>query len=150
VAWWVVSCSPKASPWSAVTITSARSPTPGEIRHLLFCTGKIYYELADAVARANHPDLAIARIEELYPFPAEEILELVSHYRALEEVVWVQEEPRNMGALSYIGPLLRGVVPRGIHLKHVARPERASPAEGRNKNHGIAQDRIVQEALEGA
>jgi 2-oxoglutarate dehydrogenase E1 component len=123
---------------------------PGEIRRLLFCTGKIYYELADAVARANHPDLAIARIEELYPFPAEEILELVSHYRALEEVVWVQEEPRNMGALSYIGPLLRGVVPRGIHLKHVARPERASPAEGRNKNHGLAQDRIVQEALEEA
>jgi 2-oxoglutarate dehydrogenase E1 component len=121
----------------------------GEILRLLFCTGKVYYDLAGADTRRNHPDLAIARIEELYPFPADEITELLSRYPAIREVVWVQEEPRNMGALSYIGPLLRGVVPRGIHLKHVARPERASPAEGRNKNHKIAQDRIVQEALEG-
>jgi 2-oxoglutarate dehydrogenase E1 component len=109
----------------------------------------VYYDLAGADGRANRPDLAIARIEELYPFPAEAVVELLSHYPEVREVVWVQEEPRNMGALSYIGPLLRGVVPRAIHLNHVARPERASTAEGRNRNHRIAQDKIILEALEG-
>jgi len=122
---------------------------PGAVRRLLFCTGKVYYDLAGADGRANRPELSIARIEELYPFPAEAVSELLSHYPGLQEVVWVQEEPRNMGALSYIGPLLRGVVPRAIHLKHVARPERASPAEGRNRNHRVAQDKIILEALEG-
>jgi 2-oxoglutarate dehydrogenase E1 component len=91
--------------------------------------------------------VAVARVEELYPFPGDPLGELVASYPKLGEVIWAQEEPTNMGALSYIGPRLRGVVHRKIHLTPVARPDRASPAEGKHRDHLEAQRRIVEEAL---
>ena len=66
------------------------------------------------------------------------------------EVVWAQEEPRNMGAVAYVGPRLRNVVPREVKLSHVARPERASPAEGKNIGHVVEQARVVREVLNPA
>jgi 2-oxoglutarate dehydrogenase complex dehydrogenase (E1) component-like enzyme len=62
-------------------------------------------------------------------------------------VVWVQEEPRNMGALAFVGPRLRTVVPREVKLDYVTRPERASPAEGKHIDHLVDQARIIREAL---
>ena len=72
---------------------------------------------------------------------------LVRSFPNLEKVVWAQEEPKNQGALFYIGPRLRAVVPRNIPLKPVARPDRASPAEGKAQDHLKEQKRIVEEAL---
>jgi 2-oxoglutarate dehydrogenase E1 component len=72
---------------------------------------------------------------------------LVGSFPNLKEIVWVQEEPMNQGALSYIGPRLRAVVPRKIPMRHAARPDRASPAEGKNQDHVNEQRRIVEEAL---
>jgi len=118
-----------------------------QVKRLILCSGKVYYDLITADARAEVADLSIARVEELYPFPAGEIAALLQEYPLLEEVVWVQEEPRNMGALSYLGPRLRTAVPRQIRLRHVARPERASPAEGKNRNHRTSQERVIMEAL---
>ncbi|MDX1567691.1 MAG: hypothetical protein R3223_07810, partial [Longimicrobiales bacterium] len=89
----------------------------------------------------------LARVEELYPFPGERIHELVTSYPDLEEVVWAQEEPMNMGALSYVGPRLRGAVPRSLPLRHVSRPERASPAVGKSWEHKAEQARIVRDAF---
>jgi 2-oxoglutarate dehydrogenase E1 component len=118
-----------------------------EVTRLVLCSGKIYYDLLTAPARKELPHVAIGRVEQLYPFPAGAVEELVARYPKLEEVVWTQEEPRNMGALLYIGPRLRAAVPREIHLRHVSRPDRASPAEGRARNHEARQRRLVAEAL---
>jgi 2-oxoglutarate dehydrogenase E1 component len=119
----------------------------GDITRLLLCTGKIYYDLQAHTARAAATDVAIGRIEELYPFPFAALEALISGYPKLQEVVWVQEEPRNMGALTFVGPRLRTTVPRQVPLRHVARPERASTAEGKHSDHQKEQERIVKEAL---
>ena len=120
---------------------------PGEIHRLVLCSGKVFYDLETHPKRASRPDVAVARIEELYPFPAKALRELVASFPNLREVVWAQEEPTNMGGLFFIGPRLRAVVPRTIPLKPVARPERASPAEGSSREHQKAQMQIVEAAL---
>src|SRR6185295_2441334 len=107
--------------------------------------GKIYYDLQAHASRADAKDVAIGRIEELYPFPFGAVESLVSAYPSLQEVMWVQEEPRNMGALTFVGPRLRTTVPREIPMRHVARPERASTAEGKHSDHLKEQERIVKE-----
>ena len=117
------------------------------VRRLIFCSGKVYYDLAGADERAEAKDTAIVRVETLYPFPAEEIRALHGHYPKVETAIWTQEEPLNMGALTYILPRLRGVLPREVRLLHVSRPERASPAEGNPRNHAIAQRDVVARAL---
>ena len=91
--------------------------------------------------------MAIGRVELLYPFPAAELAELVRRYPKLREVVWVQEEPRNMGARKFVLPKLRDLTPPAIAIKDVSRPERASPAEGYPAAHQAEQASIVREAL---
>jgi len=118
-----------------------------EIRRLVLCSGKIYYDIQGLKRRDEAAMTAVGRVEELYPFPETALAQLVSGYPNLEEVIWTQEEPRNMGALLYVGPRLRSVVPREIRLRHVSRPERASPAEGNARDHVREQSRIVHEAL---
>lgn len=119
----------------------------GAVTRLVLCSGKIFYDLAESEFREGARHVAIARLEELYPFPARETQQLVARYPNLTEVVWVQEEPRNMGGLAFVGPRLRVVVPREIKLDYVTRPERASPAEGRHIDHVVDQARVVREAL---
>jgi 2-oxoglutarate dehydrogenase E1 component len=120
---------------------------PQSITRLVLCAGKIYYDIQGHERRSEAADTAVARQELLYPFPAEALQETLAGYVNLKEVVWTQEEPRNMGALTFVGPRLRGVVPRRVPLSYVARPERASPAEGKAKEHGAQQDKLVLEAL---
>ena len=117
------------------------------VTRLVLCTGKVYYDLAASDERAAAAHVAVARVEQLYPFPGDEIEELVRRYPNLEEAIWTQEEPRNMGALSYIGPRLRAAVPRTVPLRYLARPEWASPAEGKASDHATEQRRIIQEAF---
>ena len=117
------------------------------VRRLILCSGKVYYDLAGAEERAGAEDAAIVRVETLYPFPAREIRELHERYRNVQAVIWAQEEPMNMGALTYILPRLRAVLPREVRLLHVSRPERASPAEGNPRNHAGAQREVVAQAL---
>ena len=117
------------------------------VKRLIVCTGKIYYDLDAHDARTGAEDVALARIEEIYPFPSGDLETVVASYPALAEVVWTQEEPRNMGALTFVGPRLRAIVPRALPLRYVARPERASPAEGKPGDHNREQQRIVREAL---
>ena len=117
------------------------------VTRLVLCSGKLFYDLAGSELREGARNIAIARLEELYPFPASETQQLVARYPNLDEVVWVQEEPRNMGALAFVGPRLRTVVPREVKLDHVTRPERASPAEGKHIGHLVEQARVVREAL---
>jgi 2-oxoglutarate dehydrogenase E1 component len=126
---------------------SAAGARADEVTRLVLCSGKIYYDLEAHPQRADLQQLAIARVEELFPFPARAIEETVSTFPRLAGVVWAQEEPMNQGALSFLGPRLRAVVPRRIPLSYAARPNRASPAEGKSKDHLAEQQRIVEEAL---
>ncbi|MCH8811063.1 MAG: 2-oxoglutarate dehydrogenase E1 component [Gemmatimonadetes bacterium] len=117
------------------------------VTRLILCSGKLFYDLAGSDLREGARNIAIARLEELYPFPSSETQQLVARYPNLQEVVWVQEEPRNMGALAFVGPRLRTVVPREVKLDYVSRPEHASPAEGRHIDHVVEQARVIREAL---
>ena len=111
------------------------------ITRLVFCSGKIYYDLA--ARRAPH--VAIVRVEELYPWPGTQIAEIVDLYPAIEEVVWAQEEPKNNGAWSYAAPRLRVSTGNALTTRYVGRPDRASPAEGYAEAHKKEQERIVTE-----
>ena len=111
----------------------------------MLCSGKVYYDLLTARGAAS--PVAIARLELLYPFPAIAIGELLTRYPALQEIVWVQEEPRNMGPQKFMLPQLRELVPPAITLQAIARPERSSPAEGYPAAHQVEQARIVAAAF---
>ncbi|HLZ44083.1 MAG TPA: multifunctional oxoglutarate decarboxylase/oxoglutarate dehydrogenase thiamine pyrophosphate-binding subunit/dihydrolipoyllysine-residue succinyltransferase subunit [Gemmatimonadales bacterium] len=119
---------------------------PEKVTRLLLCSGKIYYDIIASPRRAEAPHVKIGRVELLYPFPAAEIGEYLSRYPNLKEVVWVQEEPRNMGARKFVLPKIRDVLSRGAALLDVSRPERSSPAEGYPTAHKIEQERIVAAA----
>jgi 2-oxoglutarate decarboxylase len=120
---------------------------PGQVKRLILCTGKIYYELETHEARQDNPAVAIGRVELLYPFPQSEILALAESYPNLEEVVWVQEEPRNMGARAHMGPRLMQILPRHLRYGYIGRPERAASGEGYPVAHAAEQNRIISTAL---
>ena len=122
-------------------------PSLDQVTRLLLCSGKIYYDLTASPRRAATPHVAIGRVELLYPFPSEEIGQYLARYRNLKEIVWVQEEPRNMGARKFVLPKSRDVTPETIPLRDVSRPERSSPAEGYPAAHKAEQDHIVNAAL---
>jgi 2-oxoglutarate dehydrogenase E1 component len=112
-----------------------------DVTRLVFCTGKIYYDLA--ARRGAH--VALVRIEELYPWPGTQVAQIVDAYPSIEEVVWAQEEPKNMGAWSYAAPRLRVSTGNALLMRYVGRPDRASPAEGYAEAHKVEQERIVTE-----
>ena len=117
------------------------SQTRKTVTRLVFCTGKIYYDLAPKRA----PHVAIVRIEELYPWPGTQVAQIVDLYPAIEEVVWAQEEPKNQGAWSFVAPRLRMSTGNALLTRYVGRPDRASPAEGYAESHKKEQERIVAE-----
>jgi multifunctional 2-oxoglutarate metabolism enzyme len=121
-----------------------------KVTRLILCTGKIYYDLVGHQSRAGNETVAVGRIELLYPFPEGQILELVESYPNLREVVWVQEEPRNMGARAFMSPRLMQILPEHLAFGYIGRPERASPGEGYPAAHVGEQNRIVSTALNPA
>jgi 2-oxoglutarate dehydrogenase E1 component len=119
-----------------------------DVSRLILCSGKVYYDLIGNERYEASSNVAIARIEELYPLPEAELTELLGGYPALDEIVWVQEEPENMGAWRYLEPHLRRLAGAGISVRYIGRPERSSPAEGYTQTHEAAQLRITREAFE--
>jgi 2-oxoglutarate decarboxylase len=119
-----------------------------EVTRLLLCTGKVYYDLVGHPDRPSHTGLAVGRVELLYPFPEGQILALMRRYPNLREVVWVQEEPRNVGARAHMFPRLMQIMPEDIRFGFIGRPERASPGEGYPAAHIAEQNRIVTTAID--
>ena len=113
------------------------------------CSGKIYYEILAEAEKVTGPRPAVVRVEQLYTFPAVEMREILGRYGDLHDLVWVQEEPRNMGGWRYLEEKIRDVMPGGVTLRYAGRPERASPAEGYHAAHVAEQRRIIGEALTG-
>ncbi len=127
----------------------AEPRVPNEkVTRLILCSGKVYYDLVGDEMRQGNKGVAIGRIELLYPFPQGQILELVGSYPNLREVVWLQEEPRNMGARAHMSPRLMQILPRELKFGYIGRPERASTAEGYPAAHAMEQRRIVTTALD--
>jgi 2-oxoglutarate decarboxylase len=118
------------------------------VTRLVLCTGKVYYDLVGHPDRPQHDGLAVGRVELLYPFPEGQILELMGRYPQLEEVVWVQEEPRNMGPRAHMFPRLMQIMPDRMSFGYIGRPERASPGEGYPAAHIAEQSRIVTTAID--
>ena len=121
-----------------------RTEARDQVKRVVFCTGKIYYDL---LAGGPPPEIALIRVEELYPWPHEEVTRIVDAYPNVSEVVWAQEEPKNMGAWTYVAPLLRVSTGDALITRYIGRPERASPSEGYAAAHSAEQKRIVSSVL---
>lgn len=131
---------------------------PEDVTRLILCSGKVYVDLMSKQQRNGKPALpqsvAVARVEELYPFPSLDLDALLGTYLNVHELVWLQEEPANMGPWNYIRPKLRELISnvkpaRNITILYCGRPESASTAEGSHMQHEVEQDRILHEVLHG-
>jgi 2-oxoglutarate dehydrogenase E1 component len=129
------------------------SPADRErVRRLVICSGKLYYDIVGHEARAHASAVAVARLEQLYPFPVDAVAQLVASYPAVESIVWAQEEPQNMGPWRSLRHRLEeaariGSRSRVLGVGYVGRQWRASPSEGYPTTHQREQDRIVRAAL---
>jgi 2-oxoglutarate dehydrogenase E1 component len=118
---------------------------PSAIRRLVFCTGKVYYDLIKQRRETSATHVAIIRVEQLYPLHRDLLLETIAPYSKDAEWVWCQEEPENMGAWSYIRPLLEELGDRRV--RYAGRDAGASPAVGAKKLHVLEQNKLMEEAL---
>jgi 2-oxoglutarate dehydrogenase E1 component len=117
----------------------------GAVKRVVLCTGKVYYDMLAALPEGS-TDTAIVRIEMLYPFPATELTAVLARYTGATEIVWAQEEPKNMGAWLFVEPRIREAA-GDRPLRYAGRPMRASPAEGYANVHEAEQKRLVADAL---
>jgi len=119
------------------------------VRALVLCSGRVYYDLQLHERRAAAEQVAIARVEMLHPFPVSGVERLMASYPRLERLIWVQEEPSNMGAWPHVA-LHLGKLEQGPRIEYIGRSRRASPSEGYAGSHRMEQERIVSEALAAA
>jgi 2-oxoglutarate dehydrogenase E1 component len=121
---------------------------PARVRRVIMTSGKLYYDLLKAREEKHADHVALVRVEQLYPWPVDALQAALSRYVPLAELVWAQEEPRNMGAWRFVRErFLDGDVGGGRPLLYVGRPASASPAPGSHKAHVLEQDAIVDAAL---
>ena len=119
------------------------------VKKVVFCTGKIFYDLNDAKEKSGADDIAIVRLEQLYPFPIKQVNEVLLKYKNAKEYCWVQEEPENMGAWAFIIRMfMKHIETQGIQLKYIGRSEGASPATGFAKSHVQQQQAIINKVFE--
>jgi len=131
-------------------IGDPRGPGDAKVERLLLCTGKVVYDLLAARAKSKDPTVAIARVEQLYPFPEELLRQELARYPSLRELVWVQEEPQNMGAWSFVFPFLTRLTSsakQALPIRFVGRESSASPATGFLKTHELEQTLLVEAAM---
>jgi 2-oxoglutarate dehydrogenase E1 component len=120
------------------------------VKRVVLCSGKVFYDLRAARRERGITDIAIIRIEQMYPFPRVDLLEVMSRYENVEDVVWLQEEPKNQGAWYAMQSRIRAVVHRhrvDVFLRYVGREPSASAAAGYSALHLREQDKFIDEAL---
>ncbi len=122
---------------------------PTQVRRVMLCTGKVYYDLVGARRERRRNDVALLRIEQLYPFPAEQVVRALGRYVNADDLLWVQEEPRNMGAWTFIRERMDLIEEGRWRPRYVGRVESASPATGSLESHKLETDLILQDAFEG-
>ncbi len=134
--------------WQAVIDDESARQKPEEIRRLILCSGKVYVDLVTSPLREQTPAVAICRIEQLYPLPEDDLKDLLAAYPSLDEVVWLQEEPRNMGAWEFVRLQLARLIDGRCPLHYIGRPRSSSPAEGSSAWHALNQDLIIRQAFD--
>ncbi len=128
-------------------LADASSQEKDKVTRILLCTGKIYYELNRYRQEHERDDVAIVRVEQLYPFPTRALQVALGAYRKRTPLIWVQEEPENMGALNYLRLRAADGPFAGHRLMQVSRPESASPATGSSASHKIEQEGLIERAF---
>lgn len=121
---------------------------PAKIRRVIACSGKVYYDLIEARESRNVDDVAILRIEQLHPFPSQQLADALARYNGATELIWAQEEPKNMGSWVFVRPLLEAVWTRSTPPRYAGRDASASPATGSLESHKLEQDMIMQDAFD--
>ena len=114
---------------------------PLNVKKLVLCSGKIYYELLEKRKEFKHEDVALVRLEQLYPLPIGELKDIINKYSA-DKIIWVQEEPENMGAWTYISSCLRE-----YPISLISRKRSAATASGSSKNSAIKQEKIINDVF---
>ena len=127
-------------------IDDPRAPAKDEVRRVLLCTGKVYYDLAAHAEAGSIEDTAIVRLEQLYPLNAEALTACVGAYASEAEIVWVQEEPENMGAWRYMFLQLLDLF-EGRRPRYAGRAASASPATGDPQAHQLEQRALIEDAF---
>jgi 2-oxoglutarate dehydrogenase E1 component len=120
---------------------------PSKIDRIIICSGKVYYDLLKEREDVEKDNVAITRLEMLYPFPDKDIKQFLKDFENVKEIVWCQEEPKNMGAWNYVMPRLQELLQDGQKLTYAGRQASASPAAGQKKVHEAEQTKLVQDAL---
>ncbi len=118
------------------------------VRRLILVSGKVYFDLKASEKRPTDHSTAIVRVEQLYRFPSESIRTVLDEYPNAEEVVWVQEEPENMGAWSFVQPRLLELIDGRVPLRYVGREANSSPAEGSTAWHNVNQKQLIERAFQ--
>jgi 2-oxoglutarate dehydrogenase E1 component len=121
---------------------------PGKVRRLVLCSGKIYVDLVASERRTGNAGVALVRVEQVYPFPFDDLRSIFESYPAVREVCWVQEEPENMGAWEFARPLLEQLIDGRWPLRYIGRVRNSSPSEGSAAWHAINQRAIVEQAFD--
>ena len=117
------------------------------VARIVFCSGKVFYDLSEARKKTGESRVAIVRAEQFYPFPLSAITEVVARYPNAKELIWCQEEPKNMGGWTFMEGKFEDLVPGGDRLRYIGRAESASPATGNYSVHTQEQEQLVREAL---
>jgi 2-oxoglutarate dehydrogenase E1 component len=138
------------SRWQPVIADEDALSRAGQVRRVILCSGKVYVDLVSSEHRGQHPEIAICRMEQLYPFPWNDLEPVLEAFPNREEIVWVQEEPANMGAWNFVRPLLEDGIDGRCPLRYVGRARSASPSEGSMAWHLVNQKTLVTEAFEPA
>ncbi len=118
-----------------------------QVKRVLFCSGKVFYDLRNERNEKKRTDVAIVRVEQLYPFPADDVKGAIQNYKNAKDFLWVQEEPQNQGAWYYIRDRLHAQLPGNAKFECVARPESSSPAAGLVTLHKAELETLLKDAL---
>jgi 2-oxoglutarate dehydrogenase E1 component len=121
--------------------------TPKKVKRVVMCSGKVYYDLLEQRRKNEQDDVAIIRVEQLYPFPAEEMAKVVEKYKHVKDWVWCQEEPQNQGAWYCTQHNFWQSVPKDAKLSYAGRNASASPAVGYVSVHNQQQKALIEDAL---
>jgi 2-oxoglutarate decarboxylase len=123
-------------------------PDPDAVRRILFVSGKLYYELAAEKAKREANDVAVVRVEQLYPVPEKKLRAVLDRYPNAEDVRWVQEEPANQGAWPFYGLFVREKFPERLgRMQRVSRRPMSAPSAGSSKVHEFEQRAIIEKAF---
>jgi len=117
------------------------------VRRVVLCSGKVAVDLETSERHQSTAAVAVCRVEQLYPFPAAALRDVLETYSSAREVVWVQEEPENMGARQLVRPLLEEMLDGRCPLRYIGRPRSSSPSEGSAAWHQLNQKVIVEQAF---